>query len=410
MEGEEREFFVQDVPIPSKPVKVEKTKGDEVKRSVDEPATSGATSESKKTCALQITEDLDEFVENSNESGEKKPRTISKPTKRIVEAKPVSKGTVVKKKSEPKSLGPMKEEESIPWNGITLNRCLVVAAIAALLSMGFQVLQDVVDTDEDIHELETGHWAPADPNDQQSESWFFEGWFGSSDAEPLEVSDMELSDDELLEEELLEDELPDEELLEDELPEEELPEEELLTEELSEEDLQEEELPELQLPKEEKDQSDQDLPHSIKLHDFDKKTEETRDKHKQKDQWGLKAKNKYMENKAIKIKRQSEGSQGRGVFPFMKKPNDSTKSSQDYKQKKYKEKSHQQKDKERKYEHPKKQELVERKPYKKGKEEENKYFKKEGKENYKGWKEKESKGFKHHQQEKGYKKQDRYHG
>lgn len=47
----------------------------------------------------------------------------------------------MKQKPEPKSVGPLKDEDFVPWNGVTLNRCLAIAAIAALLSVGFQILQ-----------------------------------------------------------------------------------------------------------------------------------------------------------------------------------------------------------------------------------------------------------------------------
>ncbi|KAM4706772.1 junctional sarcoplasmic reticulum protein 1 [Discoglossus pictus] len=358
-------------------VDLQPREGEEVKKTVEDPNTSGA--ESKKKCELQITEDLDEIVETSSESGDKKPRPIPKPTKRIVEAKSAPKAAVAKKKSEPKNLGPVKEEDSAPWNGVTLNRCLVVAAIAALLSMGFQVLQEVVDTDDGLTEFEAGPWIPSDPNDQLPEPWFFEGWFGSSGTVQPELPEAELPEDE-------EDQLY--EAIEEELEEEEPVEEELVEDE----------------PTEVESASIAETPP-----ESEEMAEKTGDKPKQSDQWGLKSKYKYMEAKAIKIRRAEEGSERHNIFPFTKKPKDSTKPSPDFKDKPYKEKSHHRKDEERKYEHPKKQK-DEGKPHRRGREEPKKHLKHEGKEKYKGWgEEKESKGYK---QDKGYKKhQDtRHHG
>ncbi|KAM8939287.1 junctional sarcoplasmic reticulum protein 1 [Pelodytes ibericus] len=332
--------------------------------------------ESKGKCELQITEELEEFVEVSqkknNDSGENPAQPVPKQTTKriIVEAKPAPpKTTIVKKKLEPKTVGPLRDDDSPPWNGITLNRCLVVAAFLALLSVGFQVLQDVVDTDDELSEVDPGILPPDTTVEQMPEPWFFEGWFGTSQpTEPEEPDESEL--EELTEEE--------EELTEEE---EELPEEE-------------EELPIIE---------DQPEEAEVALDLTEPKSEEVEESHrkpKRAEQWGLKAKNKYMETKAIKIRKTSEpGSKRKDFFPFIKRPKESTKTSKEFKEKPYKEKGHKQTDKEKRFEHPKKQEGG--KPYKKGKEEQNKYYKHE-----KGRKEeKEFKGFKQRHQEKEYRKQ-----
>ncbi|MGH0162844.1 UNVERIFIED_CONTAM: hypothetical protein FKN15_043753 [Acipenser sinensis] len=46
------------------------------------------------------------------------------------------------RKAESSAEGPVCAEEPSPWNGITLNRCLIVATVIVLISMGFQTLQE----------------------------------------------------------------------------------------------------------------------------------------------------------------------------------------------------------------------------------------------------------------------------
>ncbi|KFQ06600.1 hypothetical protein N330_06422, partial [Leptosomus discolor] len=52
---------------------------------------------------------------------------------------PVPKSLPVQSKVEPPSLDPA--EEPLLWEGLTLNKCIVVASVVALLSVTFQVLQ-----------------------------------------------------------------------------------------------------------------------------------------------------------------------------------------------------------------------------------------------------------------------------
>ncbi|XP_056430058.1 junctional sarcoplasmic reticulum protein 1 [Hyla sarda] len=271
----------------------------------------------------------------------------------------------MKKKPEQKSIGPVRDEEFSPWNGITLNRCLAVAAIAALLSMGFQVLQDAVDDDL---EDEAKAWTLPNQSDELSEPWFFEAWFGSSEPEMPVVEQSSSPDIEQSDRPMIEDV---------ELPEDEEP--ELTSVEVDETIETEEDLVTKETPQYEK-------------------TETKTDSEKLTEQWGLKSKSKYMEAKAGKIRRATEdGSQSRDVFPFQKKTKDPIKSFADAKVKPYKEKSNQKKY-ENKYDHSKKQDYG--KPYRKEKDEQNKYIKQN-----KGKKEeKESKGYKEYRQEKDHKK------
>eukprot|EP00079_Xenopus_tropicalis_P011753 XP_002937975.1 PREDICTED: neurofilament heavy polypeptide-like [Xenopus tropicalis] len=348
--------YVEDLPV---------SKGKPVTRSKEEAVPSTATvTKSKVKCELQITEDLDEFADvgqkKNNEPEEIPQPPVPKVIKRTVtEPKPAPKSTPVKKKLEPKSVGPMKEEESAFWNGITLNRCLVIAAFAALISVGFQVLQEVGDDDEST-DLENEPWTPSDPNDQLSDPWFFEGWFGSSEEGNKDVSKADL-------------------------PEAELPEEE--TDEPAEDEM-------TSLEETPVDEEEEELEVDAEVEENVDKVKENVDKVKESEQWGLKDKSKYMEAKAVKIRRASEeGSHKKELFPFMKKPKEPSK----YKEKPYKGGGY---PREHKYEQYKKQD--EGKQYKKDKEEHKKNFRQDEKERYKGWKGDKEKGWKA-DKEKGWK-------
>ncbi|XP_066460672.1 junctional sarcoplasmic reticulum protein 1 isoform X2 [Eleutherodactylus coqui] len=261
----------------------------------------------------------------------------------------------MKKKPEPKSVGPVRDEEFSPWNGITLNRCLAVAAIAALLSMGFQVLQDAVE--DDLADVKADTWTPSDTSDELTEPWFFEAWFGSSKAELSTVEQLESPD-----------------IIESDLPVEEKAGEQVLT------SVEEDETTET------KEESITEEPQP------DEKTEARKDSQKSTGQWGLKTKSKYMADKVGKIRIAAEdGFQKRDVFPFHKKPKEPIKSSADHKEKSYKEKSYPKKYEEKKHDSSKKQDYG--MPHRKDKAEHSKYFKQE-----KGRRE-ESKGYKQYRQE-----------
>ncbi|KAM6041670.1 junctional sarcoplasmic reticulum protein 1 [Chlamydotis macqueenii] len=153
---------------------------------------------------------------------------------------PVPKSLPVQSKVEPPSLDPA--EEPLLWEGLTLNKCILVASIVALLSVTFQVLQapcsregvshgrqeppppppplhEVVRAkEEEVHEVVTAPPAPpAQPQPQSSvfedddgdddedddgeadsnlaEPWIFKKWFGRSapeigDEEPTDAPEV----------------------------------------------------------------------------------------------------------------------------------------------------------------------------------------------------------------------------
>ncbi|KAG8454745.1 hypothetical protein GDO86_001099 [Hymenochirus boettgeri] len=350
---------VQEVPVTceqtTKGASREKKIGADSKEEAD--TSKAAVCKSKAKCELRISEDLDDFADvgqkKENEPVEIPPPPEPKVTKRpVTEPKPVSKNTPMRKKLEPKNIGPVKNEEASFWNGFTLNRCLLIAAFAALLSVGFQVLQEATDNDDELTEVDEEHWIQPNPNNPEPDQWFFEGWFGSSDAVNVKI------------------------------PEEDLPEEEL--------------------PGIEEDELVMDGKTTVEETVKEKEEVATESLLKKSKKWGLKEKSNYMAAKAIKIRRAPEGSHKIEVFPFKKKQKEPIKYSPDGKQKLHKERQYQGKGIEHKYGYSKMQNVE--KPYKKGREEHKKYFEEE-KEWYKGKKvDKAAKGYRGHQQEKEYKK------
>ncbi|KFZ65676.1 hypothetical protein N321_07895, partial [Antrostomus carolinensis] len=150
---------------------------------------------------------------------------------------PVPKSLPVQRKVEPPSLDPA--EEPLLWEGLTLNKCILVASVVALLSVTFQVLQapcsregvshgrqdppppplhEVVSAkEEEVQEVVTAQPPQpessmleddgdddgdddADDDDADSnlgwaEPWIFKKWFGRSapedeDEEPTDVPEM----------------------------------------------------------------------------------------------------------------------------------------------------------------------------------------------------------------------------
>ncbi|XP_074933111.1 junctional sarcoplasmic reticulum protein 1 isoform X2 [Phalacrocorax aristotelis] len=109
---------------------------------------------------------------------------------------PVPRSLPVQRDVEPPSLDPV--EEPLLWEGLTLNKCILVASIVALLSVTFQVLQEVVSTkEEEVQEVVTAQ--PAQPESSMfedddgdddgddgdadsnlAEPWIFKKWFGRS--------------------------------------------------------------------------------------------------------------------------------------------------------------------------------------------------------------------------------------
>ncbi|KAG6934811.1 junctional sarcoplasmic reticulum protein 1 [Chelydra serpentina] len=142
----------------------------------------GVEKEERNTLHV-VEKDLDEFVESMIDTPvtETTVTRVEKVEETGSSASPqVPKTLPVKRKAEPRTIGPMKEE--IPWAGLTLNKCILIASFVALLSMGFQVFQDVIDVDDEVPEAEPRLWAqpqsslPEDGAGERGELWFFKSW------------------------------------------------------------------------------------------------------------------------------------------------------------------------------------------------------------------------------------------
>ncbi|XP_039371413.1 uncharacterized protein LOC120391623 isoform X2 [Mauremys reevesii] len=131
-----------------------------------------------------IEKDLDEFVESITDTPVVPAITVTR-VERVEEtassASPqVPKTLPVKRKAEPHTIGPRKEE--VPWEGLTLNKIILIASFVALLSMGFQVFQDVIDVDDEVPEAEPSLRAqpvrrlPEDGASERGELRFFKSW------------------------------------------------------------------------------------------------------------------------------------------------------------------------------------------------------------------------------------------
>ncbi|XP_041086347.1 junctional sarcoplasmic reticulum protein 1-like [Polyodon spathula] len=100
-----------------------------------------------------------------------KPSPAKQKAKKAVPEKPA-------RKAEPSVDGPVCDEERSPWNGITLNRCLVVATVIVLVSVGFQMLQEAVTSEDEVSDPESDVLSWSDSNavedkTEQPESSFF---------------------------------------------------------------------------------------------------------------------------------------------------------------------------------------------------------------------------------------------
>ncbi|KAM3856051.1 junctional sarcoplasmic reticulum protein 1 [Vipera latastei] len=105
----------------------------------------------------------------------------------------------VKRKTESRAA-----KDTLPWEALTLNKCVLVATFLALLSVSCQVVQEAIEYGGAVLEAELSAWTTQeDSPGEQEELWFYERWFDWSDMdEPPEIEEEE----ELLEveEELLE--------------------------------------------------------------------------------------------------------------------------------------------------------------------------------------------------------------
>ncbi|XP_067413925.1 junctional sarcoplasmic reticulum protein 1 [Emydura macquarii macquarii] len=141
-----------------------------------------------------IEKDLDEFVESMTETPAVPGTDVTRVETAVEKASSalpqVPKTLPVKRKAEPCTIGPGKGEP--PWDGLTLNKCILVASFVALLSMGFQVFQDVIDVDDEVPEAEPRLWAqpesslPEDGAGERAEPWFFKSWFSWLEPEDTE--------------------------------------------------------------------------------------------------------------------------------------------------------------------------------------------------------------------------------
>ncbi|XP_062816168.1 junctional sarcoplasmic reticulum protein 1 [Anolis carolinensis] len=126
---------------------------------------------------------------------------------------PAPKMVPAKRKTTPK--------ETLPWEGLTLNKCLLVASVVALLSVSCQVVQDIIDYGETILKAELEAWSQQeDSTGELDERWFYERWLDWSDTEePPDIEEEEEEEEEEtveMEEEEEEKEATEEEKEEDE--------------------------------------------------------------------------------------------------------------------------------------------------------------------------------------------------
>ncbi|KAH1174688.1 hypothetical protein KIL84_008679 [Mauremys mutica] len=156
----------------------------EVPQSEEEVNRSSHGIEKERNTLHVIEKDLDEFVESITDTPVVPAITVTR-VERVEEpassASPqVPKTLPVKRKAEPHTIGPRKEE--VPWEGLTLNKIILIASFVALLSMGFQVFQDVIDVDDEVPEAEPSLRAqpvrrlPEDGAGERGELRFFKSW------------------------------------------------------------------------------------------------------------------------------------------------------------------------------------------------------------------------------------------
>ncbi|XP_070800056.1 junctional sarcoplasmic reticulum protein 1 isoform X1 [Pituophis catenifer annectens] len=94
-------------------------------------------------------------------------------------------------------------KDTLPWENLSLNKCILVATFLALLSVSCQVVQEVIEYGGAVLEAELSAWTTQEGSPgEQEELWFYERWFDWSDMdEPPEIEEEELLE---VEEELLE--------------------------------------------------------------------------------------------------------------------------------------------------------------------------------------------------------------
>ncbi|XP_070602758.1 junctional sarcoplasmic reticulum protein 1 isoform X2 [Erythrolamprus reginae] len=82
-------------------------------------------------------------------------------------------------------------KDTLPWESLTLNKCVLVATFLALLSVSCQVVQEVVEYGGAVLEAELSAWTTQEGSPgEQEELWFYERWFDWSDMdEPPDIED-----------------------------------------------------------------------------------------------------------------------------------------------------------------------------------------------------------------------------
>uniref|UniRef100_A0ABM5ELY3 Junctional sarcoplasmic reticulum protein 1 isoform X2 n=1 Tax=Pogona vitticeps TaxID=103695 RepID=A0ABM5ELY3_9SAUR len=128
---------------------------------------------------------------------EKAPRPQEKkPPEKARPAAPAAKP--VRRKTEARG------KDTVPWEGLTLNKCLLVASLVAFLSVGCQVFQEIIEYSENVIKTELEAWTSESGVGELEERWFYERWLDwSDDEEPLEMEEDEEEEEEE-EEEVLE--------------------------------------------------------------------------------------------------------------------------------------------------------------------------------------------------------------
>ncbi|KAL8177769.1 UNVERIFIED_CONTAM: hypothetical protein K2H54_018381 [Gekko kuhli] len=90
-------------------------------------------------------------------------------------------------------------KDTLPWEGLTLNKCILVACVLGLLSVSCQVVQDFLDFGDDVPVTEPGSLIPPESSPEEGglageieELWFYERWLRwPEDYEPPEPEEEE---------------------------------------------------------------------------------------------------------------------------------------------------------------------------------------------------------------------------
>ncbi|XP_053147856.1 junctional sarcoplasmic reticulum protein 1 isoform X1 [Hemicordylus capensis] len=144
------------------------------------------------------TEKTPEKLPRAEKAPEKAPRAEKVSEKTLRAEKPAEKARPAAS-SAPRTIpakrkvaaGPPKD--TLPWEGLTLNKCIVIASFLALLSVGCQVAQDLIDLGGEVLHAELSAWTAQEGSvGEVEELWFYERWFQWTDLdEPPDVDEEE---------------------------------------------------------------------------------------------------------------------------------------------------------------------------------------------------------------------------